>query len=197
MKTKIIMAILVLAGYMVSAQSGNVGVGTSSPQAKLHVQGDLRVDSVPEQTNSTMNLAIDNTTGKIVKQQGTTKASGFVNSGVPVTLGNISAQMATSGNRCLMIRMANTATLSGTSLNNFIGSTPPSGGALTSRSGNTRQSDVFSGGSFWRWESGADFPQYGSTQQILLMDETNGDAYRILMIVGSGYNSNFISIEKL
>ncbi len=188
--------LLFLSIFLPVAGMAQVGIGTTNPQAKLHVAGDLRIDTVPEQTSGTMNLALDTATGKLVKQ-GATKASGFLNAGVPVTLGNISVQMSTNGNRSLEIRMTSTAALSGTSLNTFNGNAIPAGGAGVTRSGHTRRSDSFTGGTFFRWEAGANFNQYGSTQQILLMDETNDVAYEIKMIVGNNYLGNFISIEKL
>ena len=62
MKINITIALFALAGYMANAQSGNVGVGTSSPQAKLHVQGDLRVDSLESTMAATQMVVVDTVT---------------------------------------------------------------------------------------------------------------------------------------
>ncbi|AEV32980.1 hypothetical protein Oweho_2003 [Owenweeksia hongkongensis DSM 17368] len=186
-----------LTGYIATAQTGNVGVGTSSPQAKLDVNGDVRIGNVPLKTSNTMNVALDTATGQLVKQEGITKASGFVNAGVPVSLGNISVQVSTSGNRSLMIRMDSTATLSGASINNYHGGALSVGGASSTVTGYTRRSDSFAGGTFYRWQSSANFTHHGNIQTILFTDETNRYAYRATLIIGSGYVNNFVSIERL
>lgn len=53
MKRIIIILFSFLICTFITAQDGNVGVGTTSPQAKLHVKGDLRVDDNLEVRDST------------------------------------------------------------------------------------------------------------------------------------------------
>ena len=45
--------------------------------------------------------------------------------------------------------------------------------------------------------SGNNFLSAGNTSVWLLMDTTTKMCWRITMIVGAGYNNNFISIERL
>ncbi|MCG8332446.1 MAG: hypothetical protein MI974_32470 [Chitinophagales bacterium] len=49
-----LLSVLWMIGYLhpVLAQNGNVGVGTTAPQAKLHINGDVRVDDQLEIKNS-------------------------------------------------------------------------------------------------------------------------------------------------
>jgi len=49
------------------AQTGDVGIGTNTPQAKLHVNGDLRIDTLKTVANPDSVLVIDPTTKKIAK----------------------------------------------------------------------------------------------------------------------------------
>ncbi|WP_417593198.1 hypothetical protein [Owenweeksia hongkongensis] len=68
MKKQLFTAVLMAASFITVAQSGNVGVGTSSPQAKLHVQGDLRVDSLKAIDYSKYNLVLDSASKKVAIQ---------------------------------------------------------------------------------------------------------------------------------
>ena len=57
---------LLLIGISVAAhaQTGNVGIGTTTPNAKLHVNGDLQVDDLESVTNATQSVVIDPNTSK-------------------------------------------------------------------------------------------------------------------------------------
>lgn len=67
---KFLVKILVLwvSVTSVCAQTGNVGIGTSDPRAKLHVNGDLRVDDLKSITNSPQNVVLDTATNKFAVQ---------------------------------------------------------------------------------------------------------------------------------
>lgn len=47
------------------AQTGNVGIGTTTPGAKLHINGDLRVDSLKEASDGFKMLVVDTVTKKM------------------------------------------------------------------------------------------------------------------------------------
>jgi hypothetical protein len=117
------------------------------------------------------------------------KASGFVNAGVDVTLGNLKARIPTTGNRSLQV-----STISGTysvygssvySYNGIGGVTVPSGTPI-----NVTTTPAY-------LASGYTFAVAGSTDTWNIMDTSAGIAWRITMIIGADFNSNFISIERL
>jgi hypothetical protein len=117
------------------------------------------------------------------------KASGFVDSGVDVTLGNLKARIASSGNRSLQI-----STVSGTysvygssvySYNGVGGVTINSGAAL---SVTTTPAYL---------ASGYNFTVAGATDTWVIRDTSNTIAWRITMVIGSDYNNNMVSIERL
>ena len=56
--------LLVITTTATHAQTGNVGIGTTTPNAKLHVNGDLQVDVLPSVTNATQSVVLDPGTGK-------------------------------------------------------------------------------------------------------------------------------------
>jgi hypothetical protein len=117
------------------------------------------------------------------------KASGFVNAGVDVTLGNLKARIPTSGYRSLQV-----STVSGTysvygssvySYNGIGGITVPSGTPVSVTTTPTYLS------------AGYNFIVAGSTDTWNIMDTSAGIAWRITMIIGDNYLNNFISIERL
>jgi hypothetical protein len=117
------------------------------------------------------------------------KASGFVNRGVDVTLGNLKARIAATGNFSVQL-----STVSGSYSvygSHFLvdnGSYSNGIDASSPRSITTTPTYINSGNNFL----GA-----GNTSVWLLMDTTAQISWRITMIVGAGYNNNFISIERL
>ena len=117
------------------------------------------------------------------------KSSGFVNAGVDVTLGNLKVRMSTSGNRSLQW-----STVSGTysvycsgvySQNGVAGTTIDAGAP---KSITTTPSYI---------NAGYNFATGGATDCWVVMDTSAGLAWRISLIVGAGYNNNYISIERL
>lgn len=117
------------------------------------------------------------------------KASGFVNAGVDVTLGNLKARIPTSGNRSLQL-----STVTGTysvygsdvhSQNGVAGATIEAGFAVTVT---TTPTYIV---------PGYHFTTSGSVDTWVLMDTSNTIAWRVTVIIGASYNNNFISIERL
>lgn len=154
--------------------NNNVGIGTSSPSSTLDVNGNVNVTGKINLTDPTGNVAV--------------KAAGYVNAGSFVTLDNIKATVATSGNRGLCIATASgsiVAYMSGT----YGATGGVGGGALnTTFTFNTTLSTSIFG---WGFSNVGDSPVY------LMNDTTNNRFYRITLMIGYGFNNNFISIERL
>jgi hypothetical protein len=117
------------------------------------------------------------------------KSSGMVGAGTFVTLDNLKCAVTTvgQGNRGLSIGAVSTTfeadvsgwyTVSGGS------------GGLT---GNNQTYTTTASNSLFNWN----FPTHGDMAQVNLRDKTNNRFYRITMMIGAGYISNFISIERL
>ena len=154
---------------------GNVGIGTESPASKLDVTGNVNV---------TGKINVGDATGNVV-----TKASGMVAAGTFVTLDNLKCTVTTEaqGNRGLSIGAVSTtfeADVSGYY-------TRP--GAIGGTTGNNQTYTTTASASLFNWS----FPTHGDMVQINLRDKTNNRFYRITMMIGASYISNFISIERL
>jgi hypothetical protein len=117
------------------------------------------------------------------------KASGFVNRGVDVTLGNLKARIAATGNFSVQLSTVSGSysvygshylVNNGSFSNGIAGSSP--------RSITTTPTYI---------NSDNNFIDAGNTSVWLLMDTTAQISWRITMIVGAGFNNNFISIERL
>lgn len=117
------------------------------------------------------------------------KASGFVNAGVDVTLGNLKARLAGSGNRSLQL-----STVTGTysvygadiySYGGIAGVTIDYGSPITITTTPTYL------------VPGYQFNSAGAVDTWYLRDTGNTIAWRITLIVGPSWNNNFISIERL
>jgi hypothetical protein len=162
-----------LSGTNTYNTTGKVGIGTNAPTQALDVTGNVNVTGKINLTDPTGSVA--------------TKAAAYVDAGTFVTLDNIKATVPTSGNRGLSI-----ATVSG-SFSAFINGTYTvytggvNGGGTSLTVNTTPSSSLFN----WNFLSQGDAATY------LIVDNTNRRMYRITLMIGGGYYSNLISIERL
>ena len=115
------------------------------------------------------------------------KASGMVAAGTFVTLDNLKCTVTTSSNRGLSIGAVSTtfeADLSGW----YAASVGSAGGSTNNISYTTTAST-----SLFNWN----FIAHGDTAHYHIRDKTNDRFYRVTMMIGASYISNFISIERL
>ncbi len=190
-----------------------VGIGTSTPSAsaQLEVKSTSKGVLMPRLTNTQMLAISSPAAGLIVYNtnaganyifNGTTwnslenRVAAIVNDGVDVQLDNIKVRMSTVSNeRSLQIStVSGTITLSGGSLNLL--PTNISVSQVGALNHHTRQSNTF-GTTPTAFVAGGHFPSHGSVQKIEFMDETNKKAYRAILVVGSSWKSNFISLERV
>lgn len=115
------------------------------------------------------------------------KKSGFVDAGTFVSLDNVKASVSTTGTRGLSIGAVSTTFEADVS-----GWYTVAGGNGGSTANNITYTTT-AAGSFGNWN----FPTHGDMVQVNLRDKTNNRFYRITMMIGSGYISNFICIERL
>ena len=116
-------------------------------------------------------------------------ASGYVDAGQFVTLDNLKFTVTTGGQRGLSC-----ATVSGTVALSISGSYALYGGA----NGNATSypQPIYTttpSGSWFGWS----FPNAGDGSTYLVNDTVNQRFYRVHLMIGYGYNKNFISIERL
>jgi hypothetical protein len=163
-----------LSGTNTYNTTGNVGIGNNAPTQALDVTGNANISG---------KITLSDPSGNV-----TVKGAGFVNAGVAVTLGDIQVQMATGGSRSLQIRTT------GTSFTGMVSAfTTYSNSAFTHFSDVTQtiNSTYAYIGTTWSFITDGDVAHY------YLRDTTNSRFWRITLMVGFGYNNNFISIERL
>ncbi len=118
------------------------------------------------------------------------KASGIVNRGVDVTLGNLKARIAATGNASLQLStVSGTYSVYGSGVHVFtsnLGSATIDGAAPKTIS--TTPVYLLAGNTF---------PTAGGTDTWNIMDTSNSIAWRVTMILGAGVNNNLITIERL
>jgi hypothetical protein len=162
-----------LSGTNTYNTTGNVGIGNNAPTQALDVTGNVNVTGKINLTDPTGNV--------------TTKVAGFVDAGTYVTLDNVRATVNTSGSRGLGL-----ATVTG-SFSAFINGTytvytggTNGSGASVSITTTSATSSVF----------GWNFQGQGDTSTYIVNDTTNRRIYRITLMIGGGYLSNLITIER-
>ena len=165
----------VLSGNNTFNTTGNVGIGTNAPTQALDVTGNVNVIGKINVTDPTGNVA--------------TKAAAFVGRGVDVTLGNLKARISATGNFSVQL-----STVSG-SYSVYGSHVLVTGGVYYNAIDATAPRSISTTPAYIN--SGNDFLGAGNTSVWLLMDTTAQMSWRITMIVGAGYNNNFISIERL
>lgn len=116
------------------------------------------------------------------------KASGFVNAGTFVTLDNIKATVTSSANYGLSLATVSGSITVNVGGNYSMSTGSPGGSALVNVTLTTSASS-----SLFNWN----FTTEGDTSTYILTDKTNTRSYRITLMIGSGYNNNMISIERL
>lgn len=115
------------------------------------------------------------------------KKTAFVNAGSFVTLDNLKVTVPTIGNRGLSVcGVASNFTANISAWYGMVGGTAGSAAA------NVAYTTTPSGSAF-----GWNFPSEGDGSYYTIIDKTNNRTYRVTLIIGSSFNNNFISIERL
>jgi hypothetical protein len=181
---------------LVGNQSGDEGgeIQLATAQTNQSLSGRVIVDVYRNQlrilesgsnnrgVNIDLSKAPNSASGEI-----TWKASGMVAAGTFVSLDNLKCAVTTSGSRGLSIGAVTTTFEADVS-----GWYTVAGGSGGLTANNITYTTTASGSAF-----GWNFPTHGDMVLVNLRDKTNNRFYRITMMIGSGYASNFISIERL
>lgn len=115
------------------------------------------------------------------------KTSGIVNAGSFLSLDNLKVSVTTSGNRGLSV-----GAVSSSFMCNISGTYSVVGGSGGNQANNINYSTSASTSAF-AWHFGTE----GDMSTYILVDKTNNRMYRVTLVIGSGYNNNFITIERL
>ncbi len=115
------------------------------------------------------------------------KKSAFVNAGTFVTMDNLKVSVTTSGQRGLSIGAVSTNFTA-----NVSGWHGYTGGGSGASANNVSYTTTASSSAFgWGFNTEGDGAQYN------ILDKTNSRMYRVTMMIGAGWNNNFICIERL
>lgn len=213
MMQRLFISCLVFLGC-ISGSNAQVGIGTTSPNnsSMLDISATNKGVLIPRLTQTQINamtglvagMQVYNTTeDALVIYDGARWLfekrynSGFVGLGDTIKLGNVMVKIPSSGNKSIQIALkGGNVTLSGSSFNNFQNSAAASTGAVTALGVWGVMLESYST-TFKYWQSGADFVQEGSWQEIHIMDETNSRMYQVRFIRGSSTTNNYVELEQL
>ena len=115
------------------------------------------------------------------------KTSGFVNAGTFLTLDNLKVTCTTSGFRGLSVGAVSTNFTA-----NIAGWFGYSGGGGGASANNVTYTTTAAASAF-----GWGFNTEGDASNYIITDKTNSRVYRVTLMIGFGFNNNFISIERL
>ena len=115
------------------------------------------------------------------------KTSGLVNAGTFLTLDNLKVTCTTSGARGLSVGAVSTNFTA-----NIAGWFGFSGGGGGASANNVTYTTTAAGSAF-----GWGFNTEGDASNYIITDKTNSRVYRVTLMIGFGFNNNFISIERL
>ena len=160
--------------YLSNGTANNTITSGSTKAMSIESPGNLTVAGKINLTDPTGNVAV--------------KAAGYVNAGSFVTLDNIKATVSTSGSRGLCI-----ATVSGSIVAYMAGVYGMTGGSSGGASNTAITFNTSLSSSIFGWSFGS----VGDTPVYYMNDTTNNRFYRITLMIGYGYNNNFICIERL
>jgi hypothetical protein len=175
-----------------------VGTVTSMDTRYLTIDGDNVVSGSSQLTSSfddryiqtgsfnTLSSSVDSRLD-ILESSNIPKVSGMVGAGTFVSLDNLKVTVTSSGDRGLSIGAVSTNFEADVS-----GWYADSGGG-TARSSNNQSYTTAASTSLFGWN----FTVHGNTAQYQIRDKTNDRFYRVTMMIGLSYISNFISIERL
>ncbi len=166
---------------------GEVGIGTATPANKLEVNSGASGSSGVRLTQVTNAAQLGtNANGDVIPV--VRRVSAAVGGGVPVTLDNVRVQLSTAIPRSLMI-----STVSGSFVMDGMDEALYAGSAYTNynvaaRTVNTTMAKIVPG---WSLEN------MGNVERYTFQDTTNGIGYVVTMVIGAGYVTNYITIERI
>ena len=168
----------VLSGNNVYNNTGNVGIGNTSPTQALDVTGNINVTGKINLTDPSGNL--------------TTKVAAFLNAGTALTLGDIQIQLSTGGARSLQIKTTGSSFAAMVSAyTTYNGASGTNAFTYFSDYSQTVSATYGYIGTTWGFANEGDLANY------FVRDLSNQRFWRVTLMIGPNYNNNFISIERL
>lgn len=121
------------------------------------------------------------------------RVSKYADAGVPVSFGDLQVTVSTGGSRSLIVRTT------GASFAAMVSAYTTYNGGTGTNAFTYYSDKAQTINGTWNYPGGVtwSFGQEGDVQIYYIRDYTNGRFFRITVMIGPGYSSNMISIEKL